>query len=204
MHRRSYGFVTITMFVVMLLVGCTSPAPPTPTPAPEGVTIIEPPLQPTTFTLTDQNGKSVRFDDLKGKLTLLTFGYTHCPDVCPVTLANFKAIKADLAGDAGQVNFVFISVDGARDTPEVISKYLALFDPAFIGLTGDEATLTKIVKDYGAVFYKDEKTASSPNYTVTHTSSSFLVDRGGQLRRKYAYGIKPETVAADIKVLVKA
>jgi protein SCO1/2 len=193
----------MTMIVVILLVGCTTPATPTATPAAEGVTIIEPPLQPNAFTLTDQNGKAVRFDDLKGKLTLLTFGFTHCPDVCPVTLANFKSIKADLADEAGQVNFVFVSVDGARDTPEVMNKYLALFDPAFIGLTGDEATLQKIVKDYGAVFYKDEKTANAANYTVTHTSSSFLVDRSGQLRRKYAYGIKPETVAADIRTLIK-
>lgn len=192
----------ITVLVAILLVGCSSPAQPTATPAPEGVTIIEPPLQPNSFTLTDQNGKSVRLDDLKGKLTLLTFGYTHCPDVCPVTLANFKAIKGELNETAGQVNFVFVSVDGARDTPEVLGKYLALFDPTFIGLTGDEATLQKIVKDYGAVFYKDEKNTSSPNYTVTHTSSSFLVDRAGKLRRKYAYGIKPEIVAADIRTLL--
>ena len=193
--------------IVMLafLAGCGSGAAPTATLAPtltpgvEGIFVFDPPGQINDFTLTNQSAKPMHLTDLKGKLTLITFGYTHCPDVCPITLARFRQIKTDLDQSAAQVNFVFVSVDGRRDTPKRLMDYLKQFDPAFIGLTGDEETVRQVAKDYGAVFYAEGGSSVKNDYTVTHTNSSYLLDRDGQLRRKYSYDLQHDTIAADIK-----
>ncbi len=122
-----------------------SAALPTPTPTPTfapdvpGVTPVDPPKALTDFTLPDDKGDALTFSSLQGKYTLMFFGYTHCPDYCPTTLAHWTLIKTALGSDADKLNFVFISVDGERDTPEVMQRYLSRFDDSFIGLTGDEA-----------------------------------------------------------------
>ena len=107
------------------------------------------------------------------------------------------------AEDASQVVFVFVSVDGARDTPEMLASYLGLFDPAFVGLTGDEATLHTITKQYGATFSYDKQDPNQTDYSVTHTAAWFLVNRDGNLRRVYSYDTKPEIAAADIKQVLR-
>ncbi len=190
-------------FVVIFLAGCSVFAQPTPVPTPQGVTILEPPGKLNDFTLTNQANQPLHLSDLKGKLVLLTFGYSHCPDVCPITLAKFKQIKEQLAGDAAQVNFVFVSVDGVRDTPDVLGKYLSQFDPQFIGLTGDETTMRQVGKDYFIGFQKEQ--SGGTQYLVTHSSYSYLIDRQSQLVRIYAYETPAEVMTADIKqVLAKA
>jgi protein SCO1/2 len=186
-----------------MIVGCAA-ARPTPTPAPEGVTVLEPPTKLADFTLTSSQNKPAHLSDWKGKAVLMSFGYTHCPDVCPVTLGRYKQVKEALGDSAGQVAFVFVSVDGARDTPAVLANYLGLFDKEFIGLTGDEPTLRTITKEYGATFSIEKKDPNQTDYTVAHTASWFLIDPKGNLSRVYAYDTQPEIAAADIKQVLSA
>lgn len=164
-----------------------------------GITAIDPPRVLSDFTLTRQDSTPFSLSELRGHMALIYFGYTHCPDVCPLTLAIFKQIKQALGTDADQVAFVFISVDGERDTPQVMSAYLTPFDPSFIGLTGDKATLTRIGTDYDLYFEKRAATGNSKDYTVDHSSNIFLIDREGRLSAVYTNGISTEDMVADIE-----
>ena len=166
----------------------------------QGIQPVDPPRQLQAFTLTDENNKPFSLSDLNGKMALILFGYTHCPDVCPLTMLNYKQIKSALGDYAGQINFVFISVDGERDTPEAMKTFMDKFDPTFIGLTGDEATLTRMGGDYDLYFAKQaDPSGSTENYLMTHNSSTYLVDQGGKLVRLYLYGTEPEVIAQDIQ-----
>jgi protein SCO1 len=165
-----------------------------------GVQPVDPPRQLQAWTLTSQDNKPFSLSDLKGKMALILFGYTHCPDVCPGTLLDYKKIKTTLADQAGQVNFVFISIDGERDTPDVIKTFLDKFDPTFIGLTGDEATLKRMGGDYDLYFAKQaDPSGSTENYLMTHNSNTYLIDQSGQLVALYLYGTEPEVIAQDIQ-----
>lgn len=161
---------------------------------------IDPPHTLSDFTLTDQHGQPASLSDLKGKTVLLFFGYTHCPDFCPTTLFTFKQIKKALADKADQVAFVFISIDGERDTPEAIASYVDGFDPSFIGLTGDDATLTRLGTDYDLYFSKRaDASGSTENYLMDHTSNVFLINPEGQLVALYLYGADAATITADLQ-----
>lgn len=191
---------------VVLLVGCGAApaATPTRTPPPEGVRVIDPPFTVRDFTMTDHLGAERRLSDLSDRLALITFGFTHCPDICPANLANFKLVQNALGDDAERVAFVFVSVDGTRDTPEVMARHLALFDPEFIGLTADEGTARVAAQDFGVTFSREELPGSEAGYTVNHTASSFLVDHALGLMRIYAYGIDFQIIAADIRAILDA
>ena len=165
-----------------------------------GIEPVEPARELPDFTLTDQNNQAISLSSLRGKMALILFGYTHCPDVCPDTLLNYKQIKKALGDQADQVNFVFISVDGTRDTPNVIKDYLGRFDKSFIGMTGDEDTLKKIGVDYDLYFEKTANTdGSSDDYLVIHNSNTYLVNKEGQLVALYVYGITPDVIADDLR-----
>lgn len=185
-----------SLMVVAALCGCAASAPAAP---PEGVTPIDPPKALQAFTLTDQNNAQVKLSDLKGKLVVLSFGYTTCPDVCPLTLANYKQVKKKLGDDAAKVAFVFVSVDGEHDTPAVLGKYLRLFDSQFIGLTADDATMRPFALDFYASYQIAPDPKSAAGYTVTHTASWYLVDRAGKLRRRYAPDASVDVITADIR-----
>lgn len=172
---------------------------PTPTPLPG--TVLDPPRAVADFTLTDQAGQPFHLSDLAGKPALLFFGYTNCPDVCPTTLAEFKRVKALLGDDAAKVAFVFVSVDGARDTPERLAAYVGAFDPDFIGLTGDEATLRRIGQDYGLFFQRTDY-GSDDNYLVDHTASSFVIGPEGKLRVVIPYATEPAAIVARLRPLL--
>ncbi len=198
--------VLAALLFLIALAGCAAPPTPprrvsTPTPAPEGVTVLDPPGLIHDFTLTNQANRPMKFNELRGKLVLMTFGYTHCPDICPVNLARFKQVRMLLGDAASQVAFVFVSVDGKRDTPDVLAKHLSLFDSSFIGLTGSESDVRAVAKDFAVTFVIDNA-ASQTDYTVTHTASSFLVDRQGMLIRVYAYGTDAAILAADIQPML--
>ncbi|MEW6581042.1 MAG: SCO family protein [Chloroflexota bacterium] len=138
---------------------------------------------------------------MRGKVALLFFGYTNCPDVCPTTLAEFKRVKALLGEDAARVAFVFVSVDGERDTPEQLAAYVRAFDPEFIGLTGDDATIRAIARDYGVFYQRVSYEESAAGYLVDHTASTFGVDQEGRLRLVFSYGTDPAAIVARVRAL---
>src|SRR5258706_2822356 len=121
------------LLLLSLMTACGSPQN---SPAESAGTVLYPPRQLQDFTLTNQAGKPMKLSDLRGQIALVFFGYTNCPDVCPIVVSNFTQIKAALGDKASKVAFVFISVDGKHDTPEVLTRWLGAFDPTFIGLTG--------------------------------------------------------------------
>lgn len=135
-----------------------------------------------------------------GRVVLLYFGYTHCPDVCPTTLADWARAKRALGADTAGVRWVFISVDPTRDTPTVARAYAAQFDRAFIGTAVSEAELAPMLKDWAIAAYPegDPRTA---DYTVAHPAHTFVVDAAGRLRLMIPPGVKGEQIADDLRRL---
>ena|SRR5215207_6568951 len=184
-----------------------------------GAARVEPPRLLQGFSLTSHTGELMSLSDLRGKAVLMFFGYTHCPDVCPTTLADYGRVKQALGDDANAVKFVFISVDGARDTPDVLAQYLGQFDASFIGMTGDEATLQRMGAEYGLLFQQETISVghdheaghqhqhgdalNAENYFVQHTSPSFLIDSDGYLQLVYFYGTEPEVIAQGIREILQ-
>lgn len=165
----------------------------------DGSTSIAPPLEMPDFTLTNQDGDATNLSDLRGKYVLMTFGYTHCPDVCPLTLNEFRRIRDSLDDLAESVEFVFISVDGQRDTPEVIKQYFETRKlDGFIGLTGEETDLRELGEDYGLFFEMGENT-SKGGYLVNHTAGSYLLDSDGQWIMRYQFGALPSMIVTDLE-----
>ncbi len=153
-------------------------------PALERVYVNPAPAPLTDFTLTDHTGKPRAFSSLNGKPALVFFGFTHCPDVCPQTLARLKALHLARDGALKSARIVLISVDGERDTPAALKAYLAPLSPDFIGLTGDPKSTGKIAAQFAAVFFK-EPPGKDGNYNVMHSSQIFVVDKAGRLRASF-------------------
>ena len=153
--------------------------------------------------LPDQNGRVRTLDDFKGKVTLLFFGYTQCPDVCPTTLAELARIKKELGAEGDRIQGVFVTVDPERDTPAVLKAYVSSFDPTFVALRGSPEQTAAAAKEF-KVFYArvDGKTPGS--YTMDHTAASYVLDPQGRLRLFVRYGSPPQDLAADLKALLAA
>lgn len=201
MHRL--GLFSIVLILV-LLGGCARPAAgPAPESSMEQGTRIEPPVQLSDFTLPSSLGRDLSLSELRGKPVALFFGYTFCPDVCPMTLSELKRVKAELGADGERLQVVFVSVDGARDTPEVLARHLAAFDPDFIGLQGDDATLRRIGPEYGLYYKRNTPEGTSAAYLVDHSSATYLIDAEGRLRIVYSFGTSPEVIAAGVRELLK-
>lgn len=154
------------------------------------------------FTLTSSDGTAFQLSDNRGKITLLFFGYTYCPDICPTTLAELKMVMELLKSDADKVQVVFISVDPGRDTSEKVQKYAERFYPTFIGLSGTEEDLAPIWSSYG-VFREVVEGTSETNYIINHTARVILIDKTGNMRLSYGFQTPPEDIAHDIKLLLK-
>ncbi|RJP48451.1 MAG: SCO family protein [Anaerolineaceae bacterium] len=154
------------------------------------------------FGLTRSNSETFRLDDQRGKIVLLFFGYTSCPDVCPTTMAEMKLVMDSLGDAADTVQVVFISVDPERDTPEKIQKYVEHFNSNFIGLTGSMDELQPIWDAYG-VYRAVNETDSAFGYIVDHTARVTLVDADGNLRLSYGFQTPVEDIVHDIKLLLK-
>lgn len=170
---------------------------------PTAGTLIEPPKELSDFALASSDGgKSLSLSDLRGKPILLYFGYTFCPDVCPTTLAEFIGVKKDLGEQSDQLTVLMISVDPARDTPEVMARYMHAFDPSFIGMTGDDATLRKISSEYGIFYERHNVEGSSAAYLVDHSAASYLIDKQGRLRIVYSYGTPHGVITPDVQRLI--
>lgn len=155
------------------------------------------------FELTSSAGGWLRLSNLKGRIVLLFFGFTTCPDVCPTTLAEGKRILEGLDEKAEYVKFLFITVDPERDTPEILNTYVTRFHPGILGLTGLAEKLAAVREDYGIVANKVLLENSSLGYTMEHTARTYLVDANGDLRLTYAYGTPYESILEDVRQLLK-
>jgi protein SCO1/2 len=151
--------------------------------------------------LTDHNGKPLRMSDLHGKVVMLFFGYTHCPDICPATLYSMAQANALLGESGGSLTGVLVTVDPARDNSERLREYVTFFDPGFIGLTGDEEQLARFARDYGAAFEKGEVDAGG-GYLMGHTTFGYLLDRQGRVAQLLQATDTPETIAAAAQELM--
>ena len=165
-------------------------------------TVINPPLPVTDFSLQTANEEVFRLSEQKGKVVLLFFGYTSCPDVCPVTLATFKQVNDNLGEDAQKVRFVMITADPDRDTPDKVAEYAARFNPEFIGLSGDMTALASIWKELG-VFVEKQESGSAAGYLVSHTASVYVLNQSGSLFMTFPYGTTATEIADDIRQILK-
>ncbi|MCK1425472.1 SCO family protein [Bradyrhizobium sp. 180] len=149
------------------------------------------------FQLTDQNGKTVTDKNLKGKPTLIFFGYTHCPDVCPTSLFEISEVLRAMGKDADKVNAIFISVDPERDTPAAMKDYLSSFDPHLEGLSGDPAEIAKVITSYRV--YAKKVPTKDGDYTMDHTALIYLMDRDGRFVSPFNLKRTPDEAAAELK-----
>lgn len=153
------------------------------------------------FKLTDHTGKVRTLADFKGKVVVMFFGYTHCPDVCPTTMSDMAQALNILGKDASKVQVLFVTVDPERDTQELLAKYVPAFNPGFLGLYGDEAATAKVAKDF-RVFYQKHQGKGSQGYDVDHTAGTYVFDQSGQLRLFMSYGQSAEISAQDLRALL--
>lgn len=200
--------LSLLPLLALLLAGCAQPQPAVEhnhavadDPMTAG-TVLDPPTVLADFTLPSSTGEPLSLADLKGRPTLVFFGFTNCPDVCPTTMAEFKRAKEELGVDGERVNYVMISVDPERDTPEVLARYLGAFDPAFVGLQGDDATLRRIGRDFG-LYYERQPPAADGSYDVTHSSAAYLLDSEARLSIVYSYGTPYTTFVRDIRAMLE-
>ena len=156
-----------------------------------------------TLNLTDQDGRARSLADFKGKVLVVFFGYTQCPDVCPTTMAELAQVKKSLGKDGERLQAVFISVDPERDTPQVLKSYIGSFDPAFVALRGTPEQTVETAKAF-KVFYAKAPGKTPGSYTVDHTAGSYVFDTQGRVRLFESYGKGTEGLTADIKALLAA
>ncbi len=152
------------------------------------------------FALTDHHGKQRGLADFRGKVVVLFFGFTHCPDVCPTTLAEFARMTKVLGKDAEHVQVLFVTVDPERDTEALLAQYVPSFHPGFLGLRGDAEATAKTAGEFKIVY---EKRPSGKSYTMDHSAGTYIYDQAGRLRLFASYGMDAEALASDIRALLK-
>lgn len=153
------------------------------------------------LSLTDHTGRPRTLADYRDKVVVVFFGFTQCPDVCPTTLVEMKAVKEKLGKDGERLQVLFVTVDPERDTPELLAKYVPAFDPSFVGLYGDAEATARTAKEF-KVYYKKAPGASPGSYSVDHTAALYIYDPAGKLRlfAKHAQGA--DALAHDIRLLL--
>lgn len=153
------------------------------------------------FRLTDHLGKLRTLSDFKGKIVILFFGYTHCPEACPNTLTELALVMKRLGSDADKVQVLFITLDPERDTQALLAQFVPSFNPKFIGLYGTPAEIAETAKEY-RLFYSKEPGKSPGNYTLDHSVGTYIYDQSGRLRLHAAYGQGVDALVHDIKLLL--
>ena len=156
-----------------------------------------------TLSLTDQNGQPRTLADFTGKVTVVFFGFTQCPDVCPTTMAELAQVKASLGKDGDRVQGVFVTVDPERDTAAVLKTYMGGFDPSFVALRGSPDDIAATAKEF-KVFYAKVPGKTEGSYSVDHTAGSYVFDAQGKVRLFIRYGGGAQALAADLKTLLAA
>ena len=154
------------------------------------------------FSLRDADGQMRHLTDFKGKAVVIFFGYTQCPDVCPTTLTEMVKVKQLLGKQGDQLQVVFITLDPARDTAEVLKAYMGSFDPGFVALVPTLEELPEVSKHFKA-YYRQQPGPTPTSYTLDHFAGSYVYDPQGRLRLFVRYGMAPEDLAADIQQLLK-
>jgi protein SCO1/2 len=150
----------------------------------------------------DQNGQQRSLKDFRGKLVVLFFGYTQCPDVCPTTMAELAEAKKLLGAEGAKVQGLFVSLDPERDTPEVLKAYMASFDPAFLALRPTPEQLVALAKEF-KIYYKKVEGKTPTSYSIDHTAASYVYDTQGSLRLYTRYGTGPQALASDMQLLLR-
>jgi protein SCO1/2 len=193
---RALARLAAAVLVVALLAAC----------APEGPKFRASDVTGTSFgkdfRLADHNGKERSLADFRGKVVVLFFGYTHCPDVCPTTLAELDETMKRLGKDADRVQVLFATLDPERDTAELLAKYVPAFGPTFLGLRGDAEATARTAQEF-KIFYQKQPGRTPETYTMDHSAGSFLFDPQGRLRVYVGYGQGPDVFTHDIRELLR-
>jgi protein SCO1/2 len=164
-------------------------------------TPIQSVMAATEFTLTSADGP-VSLSDYRGKLVLLYFGYTFCPDVCPTTLSDVNRALAQLGDKAEDVQLIMVSVDPARDTPEKLTEYVEFFNPTFVGVTGPDDEVRQVATLYG-IWYEAHEEEGASGYLVDHTATLNVIDEEGHLKLLIGYGTGADAIAADLDYMLR-
>lgn len=196
MHKL---FRLVSAFALVCFVAACSPKPPAQVFQAEDVTGAN---FASSFSLTDMHGQRRSLADYRGKAVAMFFGYTHCPDVCPTTLAEVAAAMKQLGDKADRVQVLFVSVDPVRDTNTVLRSYVAAFDPRFVGLSGTPDEIRAVARDYKVVYQKHGGTPGAADYTMDHSAGSYLYDPEGRLRVYVPYGKGAAVFAHDLGILL--
>jgi len=157
----------------------------------------------TGFSLADQNGQQRSMKDFAGKVVIVFFGFTQCPDVCPTTMVELAQIKKTMGTDGDKLQVVFITVDPERDTPELLKAYMGNFDPTFIALRPTMDQLPQVAKDF-KIYYKKVEGKTPGSYSVDHSAGSYVYDPKGNIRLYSRYGNDPQGLTSDFRLLFKA
>lgn len=155
-----------------------------------------------TLDLTDHNGQRRSLGDFKGKVVVVFFGFAHCPDACPTTLAELATVARELGPDAGRLQVLFVTVDPERDTPDVLRQYVPSFHPTFLGLRGTPDEIAATAKEFKVYVQKQPQPGGS--YTVDHSAGTFVLDTDGRLRLFGSYGAGAKALLHDIRLLLNA
>lgn len=167
-----------------------------------GGTLLQSPQPAYDFSLRGPENKEIRLSDYQGKIVLLFFGFTHCPDVCPTTMANLRKVIDLLGADGKKVQVVLITVDPGRDTPERLKSYAEQFNPTFVGLTGEPDEIMQTASAYG-VSFEILPNVDPHMYFMSHTATVMLIDPKGNLRVVYPYGVDKQILTDDIRYILK-
>lgn len=155
----------------------------------------------TGFSLTDHNGQARTLADFKGKVVVIFFGYTQCPDVCPTSMSEMAQAKQLLGADGDRLQGLFVSVDPERDTPEIMKEYMGSFDPTFLALYAQPDKLPEVAKSF-RIYYKKVDGKTPTSYTMDHSAGSYVYDTQGRLRLYHRYGSGAPALAGDLKKLL--
>jgi len=164
-------------------------------------TLMQSPAEAHDFTLISHTGQPVSLSDFRGKVVMLYFGYTFCPDVCPTTLSEAARAMELLGEEADEVQLMMISVDPERDTPASLADYVAHFDPAFLGLTGTPEQIAEIATLYG-IFYEKNEGSAATGYLIDHTATITVIDQDGHVKLIFPFGTPAQDLAEDLDYLI--
>ena len=197
MRRRGFAAVSLlvcAVFACLAISGCEREAPKFQLTDVTGVPFGK------KLDLTDHNGKRRTLEDFKGKVVVLFFAFTHCPDACPTTLAELATVARELGPDAQRMQVLVVTVDPERDTPDVLRQYVPSFNPAFLGLYGTAEETSATAKEFKVYYQKQPQPGGS--YTVDHSAGVFIFDKAARLRLFGQYGAGAKALLHDIRVLM--